>query len=197
MWASSSITNAVMQAALNQAFFRLVFSGGFATVGDSVAAARAVVTDRDVRRSWIFFGDPAMRLKGVPRATDVLDRLTSTPTSGPVRSAWSRNRAPGRRPRSNARRSPGREWQRRCPLGVVDCRRCTKGRPRCRGAASRAFESVEHGRRQRPVEVVWNDEVTCAQADGALCPQRLLQPPELGDRLVPPRDRHRLALGDV
>ena len=87
MWASSSITNAVMQAAVNQEFFRLVFSGGFATVGESVAAAKAVVTDRDVRRSWIFFGDPAMRLKGVPQATDGLDRLTSTPTSGPVRAA--------------------------------------------------------------------------------------------------------------
>ena len=87
MWASSSITNAVMQSAVNQEFFRLVFSGAFATVGESVAAAKAVVTDRDVRRSWIFLGDPAMRLKGVPRATDALDRLTSTPTSGPVRAA--------------------------------------------------------------------------------------------------------------
>ena len=89
-WASSSITPARPQAAANHEFFRLVFSGAYATVGESAVAAKSVVTDGDVRRSWIFFGDPAMRLKGVvhaENAADARDRLTSIPTAGPIRAA--------------------------------------------------------------------------------------------------------------
>ena len=86
-WASSSLTHAAPQAAANQAFFRLTFQGAYATLGETVVAAKGTVQDRDVRRSWIFFGDPAMRLKGVPHAPAVRDRLTATPTTGPVRAA--------------------------------------------------------------------------------------------------------------
>jgi hypothetical protein len=64
-WASSSITHAGSQAVANRAFFRLLFEGLAATVGEAVAGAKQAVADRDVRRSWIFFGDPALRLKGV------------------------------------------------------------------------------------------------------------------------------------
>ena len=84
-WASSSLTYAAPQAAANQAFFRLTFQGAYATLGETVVAAKGTVSDRDVRRSWIFFGDPAMRLKGVPRPADSGDRLPATPTSGPLR----------------------------------------------------------------------------------------------------------------
>ena len=59
MWASSSVTYASAQAGVNQEFVRLVVGGLTQTVGEAVVAAKAVVTDRDVRRSWIFFGDPA------------------------------------------------------------------------------------------------------------------------------------------
>ena len=83
-WASSSITHAQPQALANQEFFRLLFEGAYPTLGETVRAAKLVVTDRDVRRSWILFGDPAMRLKGVPNTAGVRDRLTSTPTSGPA-----------------------------------------------------------------------------------------------------------------
>ena len=83
VWASSTVTHARPQAVANRAFFDQVFQGLAATVGEAMMAAKRVVTDRDVRRSWIFFGDPALRLKGVPRAADGPDRLTSTPTSAP------------------------------------------------------------------------------------------------------------------
>ena len=86
-WASSSITHAQPQALANQEFFRLLFEGAYPTVGETVRAAKRVVTDRDVRRSWIFFGDPAMRLKGVPTTAGVRERLTSAPTAGPLQAA--------------------------------------------------------------------------------------------------------------
>ena len=74
VWASSSVTHARPQAVANRAFVEQVFGGVVATVGEAMAAAKGVVADRDVRRSWIFFGDPALRLKGVPgpRAGDGL-----------------------------------------------------------------------------------------------------------------------------
>ena len=59
MWASSSITYASAQAGVNQEFVRLVVGGLTQTVGEAVVLAKAVVTDRDVRQSWVFFGDPA------------------------------------------------------------------------------------------------------------------------------------------
>ena len=36
---------------------------GAGRIGEAVARAKAVVADQDVRRTWIFFGDPAMRLQ--------------------------------------------------------------------------------------------------------------------------------------
>ena len=70
VWASSSLTEAEPQGVMNDELFRLLFTqGAQATLGDAVAAAKSGVRSSDVRRSWIFFGDPAMRLKGLPVAT--------------------------------------------------------------------------------------------------------------------------------
>ncbi len=55
---------------MNDELFRLVFNSSQATLGDAVTAAKQAVADIDVRRSWVFFGDPAMRLKDVPVVTD-------------------------------------------------------------------------------------------------------------------------------
>ena len=84
MWASSSITYAAAQAGVNQEFVRLVVGGRTQTVGEAVVAAKAVVKDRDVRQSWIFFGDPAMRLKGVPQAFVPYEVSALTPAVGPT-----------------------------------------------------------------------------------------------------------------
>jgi hypothetical protein len=62
VWASSSLTSPDPQAALDKAFISAVF-GSAPTVGDAVLAAKAAVTNSDVRKTWILFGDPAMTLK--------------------------------------------------------------------------------------------------------------------------------------
>jgi hypothetical protein len=53
---------------MNQQLYGLLFShvlGGSKqlTMGEVVALAKAAVTDPDIRRSWIFWGDSTMRLK--------------------------------------------------------------------------------------------------------------------------------------
>jgi hypothetical protein len=68
-WASSGITESSAQMRANQELLRLLFGQPRLTVGEAVAAAKRAVPDRDVRRSWIFFGDPAMRLLGVASST--------------------------------------------------------------------------------------------------------------------------------
>ena len=70
VWASSSLTDAEPQGVMNDELFKLVFNGSQATLGDAVTAAKGAMANPDVRRSWVFFGDPAMRLKGVPVSTD-------------------------------------------------------------------------------------------------------------------------------
>ena len=64
VWASSSVTPPATQALVNQELFRLIFQGTLTTLGDAVVAAKRVVSNPDLRRSWIFFGDPAMQLAG-------------------------------------------------------------------------------------------------------------------------------------
>ena len=63
-WASSGLTTPEPQAQINQELYRLLFSTEISPrLGDAVRAAKAVTTDPDVRRTWIFFGDPTMRLR--------------------------------------------------------------------------------------------------------------------------------------
>jgi len=66
VWASSSLTDAEPQGQLNDELYRLIFGQGTPTLGDAIVAAKQAITDGDVRRSWTFFGDPAMRLKDTP-----------------------------------------------------------------------------------------------------------------------------------
>ena len=68
VWASSSVTSSATQSLVNAEVFRLIFSNAYPTLGEAVTAAKRVVGSPDLRRSWIFFGDPAMRLAGVQPA---------------------------------------------------------------------------------------------------------------------------------
>jgi hypothetical protein len=64
VWASSSLTEPAGQSLMNQQLYRLLFGGGQAmTIGEATAKAKAAVGNRDIRRSWVLFGDPAARLK--------------------------------------------------------------------------------------------------------------------------------------
>ena len=72
---------------MNRELFRLIFQGTYATLGEAVAAAKRVVASQDLRRSWIFFGDPAMRLSGTPLPVSASARPSPTPVMTVVRGA--------------------------------------------------------------------------------------------------------------
>ena len=64
VWASSGMTGPDGQTHINQEMCRLIFnSGGSTTLGEATNKAKATVSDADVRRTWILFGDPTMRLR--------------------------------------------------------------------------------------------------------------------------------------
>ncbi len=63
VWASSGLTEAAPQALMNQAFLTAVYGGGSITVGEAAQAAKQAISDLDVRKSWILFGDPSMKLR--------------------------------------------------------------------------------------------------------------------------------------
>jgi peptidase C25-like protein len=64
-WASSGLTAAGSQSVMDQEMFRLLFGAGGQAMrlGDATMKAKAATLDGDVRRTWILFGDPTMRLK--------------------------------------------------------------------------------------------------------------------------------------
>lgn len=63
VWASGAQSEPAPQEALNRELYRLLFGGDSITVGEAAARAKQAVINADVRRSWILFGDPAMKLK--------------------------------------------------------------------------------------------------------------------------------------
>ncbi len=68
-WASSGLTSSATQRIVSRELFRLLFTDGTLTLGEAAARAKQVIGQRDVRRSWIFFGDPATRLAGVEQGS--------------------------------------------------------------------------------------------------------------------------------
>ncbi len=64
VWASTALTDPEGQARLNEVLYSRLFDGeANPRVGDAIVAAKAAITDPYVRSSWVFFGDPSMRLK--------------------------------------------------------------------------------------------------------------------------------------
>ncbi len=65
VWASSGMTGPGDQTAMNRQLFSLMFNPENAnlTLGELTTKAQASTGDVDVRRTWILFGDPSMRLK--------------------------------------------------------------------------------------------------------------------------------------
>ena len=62
VWASSGFTTAPPQAAMDQALLRTLAANPTQPLGRSILTAKLNITDPDVRRTWILFGDPAMRV---------------------------------------------------------------------------------------------------------------------------------------
>ncbi|MFY9607362.1 MAG: C25 family cysteine peptidase [Blastocatellia bacterium] len=68
VWASSGMTEPGGQAAMDREIFKLMLdsvsvNGQPQTLGEATARAKAGVSDGDVRRTWILFGDPSTRLR--------------------------------------------------------------------------------------------------------------------------------------
>ncbi|MGD0013196.1 MAG: C25 family cysteine peptidase [Bryobacteraceae bacterium] len=63
VWASSGLTNSTAQAPLDTALMRALYRNPPPALGEAAAAAKRAVSDMDVRRTWILFGDPATKLQ--------------------------------------------------------------------------------------------------------------------------------------
>ncbi|HKM82250.1 MAG TPA: C25 family cysteine peptidase [Candidatus Acidoferrum sp.] len=81
VWASSGFTQQAPQSTLNQAFLHLFAANPNQSLGRLVLQAKTGTTDNDVRRTWILFGDPAMKIQFVPAA---IPAQTAAPKSQPV-----------------------------------------------------------------------------------------------------------------
>jgi hypothetical protein len=66
VWASSGLTDAAGQMVMDRALVRLLFTQPDLALGEAARAAKAATPDLDVRRTWIFFGDPALRWVAPP-----------------------------------------------------------------------------------------------------------------------------------
>ncbi len=71
VWASSGFTDAAPQGTMDQAFLSALAANPQLPVGTAILAAKSGIIDPDVRRTWILFGDPEMRLP-LPAATQSL-----------------------------------------------------------------------------------------------------------------------------
>ncbi|HEX8650886.1 MAG TPA: C25 family cysteine peptidase [Pyrinomonadaceae bacterium] len=63
VWASSGLTEMSRQSEMDQQLYGTVFGAQSVPLGDAVRAAKAATQDQNVRRTWVFFGDPTMRLR--------------------------------------------------------------------------------------------------------------------------------------
>ncbi|HEX8185154.1 MAG TPA: C25 family cysteine peptidase, partial [Blastocatellia bacterium] len=65
VWASSGMTSPDVQSPANQELYRSLFdkSNPSIMLGDAVVRAKSIAGNLDVRRTWILFGDPTMRVK--------------------------------------------------------------------------------------------------------------------------------------
>ena len=79
VWASSGFTNQPPQASMNQAFLQALKSNPSLSLGNAILQAKSGVSDPDVRRTWIFFGDPAMLLQSA--ASQLSSASPTSPSS--------------------------------------------------------------------------------------------------------------------
>jgi len=63
VWASSGLTAPSPQFQMDQTLVKTLFGQPSITLGDAVLFAKSGIADHDVRKTFILFGDPLMRLK--------------------------------------------------------------------------------------------------------------------------------------
>lgn len=79
VWASSTLTDPYGQAGVNAELYRMLFSGRAPTLGQAIVWTKASVGTDDLRRGWVFFGDPATRLPGLPQTVTGVPGLGEIP----------------------------------------------------------------------------------------------------------------------
>jgi hypothetical protein len=62
-FASSGLTYPDGQHEMGEKMLRLLYDGAPIAIGDAGRQAKAFTTDQDVRRTWILFGDPTMKIR--------------------------------------------------------------------------------------------------------------------------------------
>jgi len=63
VWSSTGLTEPDPQSLADQELFRQLFAGASVRLGDAALKAKSVITDSDVRRTWVLIGDPTMLFK--------------------------------------------------------------------------------------------------------------------------------------
>jgi hypothetical protein len=62
-FASSGLTIAQGQHDMGRELYTQLYSGPPMALGDAIKLAKAATFDIDVKRTWIFFGDPSMKIR--------------------------------------------------------------------------------------------------------------------------------------
>jgi len=62
-FASSGLTIAQGQHEMGQQLYAQLYSGPPIALGDAIKIAKASTFDIDVKRTWIFFGDPSLKIR--------------------------------------------------------------------------------------------------------------------------------------
>jgi hypothetical protein len=63
VWASSGLTHPGRQVPMNKELIQLLFNVQGLTIGEAIMGAKQAADDQDIRRTWILFGDPTLRLR--------------------------------------------------------------------------------------------------------------------------------------
>ncbi|MGA8871668.1 MAG: hypothetical protein WB460_11060, partial [Candidatus Acidiferrales bacterium] len=63
VWASSGFTDAPPQGTMDQALLGALAANPSLPIGKAILIAKSGITDPDVRRTWILFGDPTMQFQ--------------------------------------------------------------------------------------------------------------------------------------
>jgi uncharacterized repeat protein (TIGR01451 family) len=63
VWASSGLTEADGQALMDKELFRQLSTNPTISFGEAILKAKKATTVDDVRKTWIFFGDPSMKMQ--------------------------------------------------------------------------------------------------------------------------------------
>ena len=83
VWASSGFTDQAPQVSMNLAFLQGLAAHPNQSIGRLALNAKAVTTDNDVRRTWILFGDPAMKFHfGAVSSASASGSDTAPPATG-------------------------------------------------------------------------------------------------------------------